>query len=94
MTEPLPPGSPEDLPGDEGSVYEVPQDEIKGLLEQMARAIDKNLPDGWGFALQFVNYDVGEGTTPRAIFYISNMERKSMIASLQEFIRTQKERGH
>lgn len=68
--------------------FEINDDELRTLLNEVGHSIGDRLPSNWGFCLLLFSYE------PGATFYISNAERGTMITALQEFIRKQKERGH
>lgn len=68
--------------------YEVVNEEIKALLNDMGKSIGEQLPDGWGMCLLIYTFE------PGTMFYISNAERPGMIKALQEFIRVQKAKGY
>ena len=68
--------------------YEVRDERLEGALRELADYIDGKLPSGFGFCLLLFTFE------PGVTFYISNAERGTMIAALQEFIRSNKERGH
>lgn len=68
--------------------YEVRDEEVEAGLRELAAHIDGKTPAGMGFCLLLFTLE------PGATFYISNAERGTMIAALQEFIRSNKERGH
>lgn len=68
--------------------FEVPNEEIKALLNDIGKGIGERLPKGWGMTL-FI-YSFGKDGE---MFYISNSQRGTMIKALQEFIRAQKAKG-
>lgn len=70
--------------------YEVHDEQIEEALRDLARLIDRRIPDGMGFALLLFDFK----DPPEAMFYISNAERGSMVKATQEFVRKQKERGY
>lgn len=72
-----------------GDVYEVRDEELEAALKELARYIEGEIPPQLCFCLMLFTAD-----EPRATFYISNAERGTMLAALQEFIRTNKARGH
>lgn len=69
--------------------FDVDMPAIKAMLNDIGHTIGDQLPEGWGMCLLLFSF--GEDG---ATFYISNAERGTMIAALQEFIREQKRRGH
>lgn len=68
--------------------YEVRDPELESALRDLAKYIDGKLPPGFGFCLLLFTFE------PGATFYISNAERKTMLKALQEFVRSNKERGY
>lgn len=59
--------------------FEIKNDEIQTVLQDIGGKIGSQLPKGWGFTLAIASY--GEkGST----FYISNVEREGSIKMLQE----------
>lgn len=75
-------------PSDEED-YDIQNNEIKLLLNDIANVLGPSMPEGWGFCLYVFTFG-SEGS----MFYVSNAERSTMIQALQEFIREQKSRGH
>jgi hypothetical protein len=75
------------MPRDEE--FEVDEPEIRAMLNDIGHTIGDQLPAGWGMTLLIFSFGDGGAT-----FYISNAERGTMIAALQEFVRHQKQRGH
>jgi hypothetical protein len=73
---------------DESSSYEVRDPELETALRELADYITGKLPPGFGFCLLLFTLE------PGATFYISNAERATMLTAMQEFIRSNKERGH
>jgi hypothetical protein len=69
-----------------GFRYEVPNPEITELLRNLGAHLGAQLPQGWGFTLFLVEF--GENG---ATFYISNTNRKDMIAAMEQFIAKAKE---
>lgn len=61
--------------------YEVINKEVQERLLQLAKLLQSECPEGWGFALQMFEFK------GKAFFYISNADRKDMIMALKEFIR-------
>lgn len=68
--------------------YEVRDADVEAALRELADHIAGTVPDGFGFCLLLFTFE------PGATFYISNAERGTMLTALQEFIRSNKERGH
>jgi hypothetical protein len=68
--------------------YEVHDPELEDTLKELGRYIDNKLPSEFGFCLLLFTFK------PGATFYISNAERGTMLKALQEFIRSNKARGH
>lgn len=69
------------------SEHELDDDEVAGLLPQLAREIDSRTPERLGFALLLFEFE-GEG-----MFYVSSAQRETMVKAMQEFVRKQKEKG-
>lgn len=61
--------------------YEVHNEEIEKLLNDLGRMIKQIVPDGYGFNLMIFSY--GEGGD---MFYISSAQRQDMINAMKEFI--------
>lgn len=68
--------------------YEIHNEQLEAVLKQLADYIDDKLPPGFGFCLLLFSFE------PGVTFYISNAERGTMLTALQEFVRSNKERGH
>lgn len=64
--------------------YEVENADIEGILKDLGGKLGATLPAGWGFNLLIFQFGVGG-----SVFYISNAERKDMIAVMKEFIAKQ-----
>jgi hypothetical protein len=55
--------------------------QIEEMLNDIGRVIGAQMPPGWGFSLLIASHGEGGG-----VFYISNLNRDDMIATMQEFI--------
>ena len=70
-----------------GSMKKKPRtlEEAEKSAQRIARMIDPMLPEGWGFCLLLMNYnmrpDVGR------LNYISNVDRKAVPDMLRELLR-------
>lgn len=60
--------------------------DMKRQLNGLARYIDNDLPDGWGFGLFLFQFGDGRG---RSMMWISNGQRPDMVKALQEWISRQ-----
>jgi hypothetical protein len=61
--------------------YEVRNEEIEKLLNDVGQILRDVMPEGWGFALLIGKIGAGGAT-----FYTSNVGREGMIATMREFI--------
>lgn len=66
---------------DEDPRYEIEDPEMKALLREVGAKVGRVLPPGWGFTLFLFTFE-----EPKAMFWMSSAERKSMIEALKEFI--------
>jgi hypothetical protein len=55
--------------------------EIEQLMNDIGKMIGAQMPPGWGFSLLIASHGEAGG-----VFYISNLQRADMIATMQEFI--------
>lgn len=62
--------------------YELENREIENLLKRLGENIGSRLPKGWGFALNLFSFGPNG-----AMFYISNANRRDMVAALRECIK-------
>jgi hypothetical protein len=63
------------------SGYEVRNPEIEAKLKEIGEILKSVMPEGWGFMLLIAS--VGG---PGSMFYMSDIERQSMIDTMREFI--------
>jgi hypothetical protein len=75
-------------PSGKSDSFEIRDEELEGMLKELGDFIGGKLPPGFGFSLLLFTFE------PGVTFYISNAERGTMLKALQEFIRSNKERGH
>lgn len=68
--------------------YEVRKPEIERLLRRLAKHIDGERPSDLGFCLFLFPSEVG------SVFYIANVDRSDAVKAVQEWVRSNKERGH
>ncbi len=61
--------------------YEVQDQEIEALLQELGNGMAARMPKGWGFTLCLFTY--GEGGS---MFYISSAKREDMRKSLIELV--------
>jgi GTPase len=62
----------------------LPPELADGKLQDLAKQIRAQLPDGWGFGLFLFNY--GEGGS---MVWVSSAERATILEALHEFLRKQ-----
>lgn len=63
------------------------KDAINAKLRELANLLSDSLPDGVGFTLFLFEM----GVTPAFVAYISNADRKSMIETVTEWLKTQQD---
>lgn len=69
--------------------YQVFNEEIEFKLRELADAIGPSLPPNWGFTLLLFDYNAG----PKgSLFYVSNGQRKDIVAMMKEFIKLDKKK--
>ncbi len=61
---------------------------VKSKLKGIARKIQDDLPNGYGFALLTFNFGENENNE---MMYVSNANREDIVKSMQEFIEKTKD---
>lgn len=64
------------------------EEQVKNVLQQIAKGIDEKLQENFGFCLLY--YEFGD-TDGRALLYVSNSDRNDVTKAMEEFI--EKTRG-
>ena len=57
---------------------------IKGKLQNIAQNIDKELPEGFGFALLTFKFNTEPNTSD--LMYVSNANREDIVKAMEEWI--------
>lgn len=57
---------------------------IKGKLQNIAQNIDKELPEGFGFALLTFKFNAEPDTSD--LMYVSNANRQDIVKAMKEWI--------
>lgn len=57
---------------------------IKGKLQNIAKNIDKELPEGFGFALLTFKFDAEPDTSE--LMYVANANRQDIVKAMKEWI--------
>jgi len=57
---------------------------IKGKLQNIAQNIDKELPEGFGFALLTFKFNTKPDTSE--LMYVSNADRQDIVKAMKEWI--------
>ena len=65
--------------------FEVQNERMETLLNELSRRVKSNLPPGYGFTLFLFNFG-----KDGAMYYASSAQRADMILALEEFINKQK----
>jgi hypothetical protein len=52
-------------------------------MQAVGRAVDRELPEGYGFFVLCFRFNAPEGTPGE---YVSNAKRKDVVATMREFI--------
>ena len=63
---------------------ESEEEYIKGKLQNIAKNIDKELPEGFGFALLTFKFDVELDTSE--LMYVANANRQDIVKAMKEWI--------
>lgn len=68
-----------DIP--EPTAFGISAPEVQSKLVPMAKAVEKHLPNGWGFALLVFEFAPGD-----KLLYIANAQRESIVRAMKEWI--------
>lgn len=60
------------------------EEHIKGKLQNIAQNIDKELPEGFGFALLTFKFNAEPDTSN--LMYVSNANRADIVKAMEEWI--------
>lgn len=63
---------------------------IKGKLQNIAKNIDKELPEGFGFALLTFKFNAEPNTSE--LMYVANADRQDIVKAMEEWIEKTKEK--
>lgn len=63
---------------------ESEEEHIKGKLQNIAQNIDKELPEGFGFALLTFKFNAEPDTSN--LMYVSNANRADIVKAMEEWI--------
>ncbi len=63
---------------------ESEEEHIKGKLQTIAQNIDKELPEGFGFALLTFKFNAEPDTSD--LMYVSNANRADIVKAMEEWI--------
>lgn len=63
---------------------ESEEEYIKGKLQNIAQNIDKELPEGFGFALLTFKFNTKPDTSE--LMYVSNADRQDIVKAMKEWI--------
>ena len=66
------------------------EEQVRSMLQDIAKEIDSKLPDGFGFTL--LAYEFGD-TENRKMLYVSNSHREDVINAMKEFISRREDFG-
>lgn len=61
---------------------------IKGKLQNIAKNIDKELPEGFGFALLTFKFNADPDTSE--LMYVANADRQDIVKAMEEWIQKTK----
>ena len=64
------------------------EEQASSMLQEIARDIDKKLPEGFGFTLLAYEFGDKDG---RKMLYVSNSDRDDIKKAMQEFINQPKD---
>lgn len=62
---------------------------IKGKLQNIAKNIDKELPEGFGFALLTFKFNADPDTSE--LMYVANADRQDIVKAMEEWIQKTKD---
>ena len=63
---------------------ESEEEYIKGKLQNIAQNIDKELPEGFGFALLTFKFNTKPDTSE--LMYVANADRQDIVKAMKEWI--------
>lgn len=63
---------------------ESEEEHIKGKLQNIAQNIDKELPEGFGFALLTFKFNTEPDTSE--LMYVANANRQDIVKAMKEWI--------
>lgn len=63
---------------------ESEEEYIKGKLQNIAQNIDKELPEGFGFALLTFRFNAEPDTSE--LMYVANADRQDIVKAMKEWI--------
>lgn len=63
---------------------ESEEEYIKGKLQNIAQNIDKELPEGFGFALLTFKFNAKPDTSE--LMYVANADRQDIVKAMKEWI--------
>lgn len=63
---------------------ESEEEHIKGKLQNIAQNIDKELPEGFGFALLTFKFNTETDTSE--LMYVANADRQDIVKAMKEWI--------
>lgn len=63
---------------------EIKEEYIKGELQDIAKNIDKKLPEGYGFALLTFKFNADPDTSE--LMYVANANRQDIVKAMEEWI--------
>ena len=63
---------------------ESEEEYIKGKLQNIAQNIDKELPEGFGFALLTFKFNAEPDTSE--LMYVANADRQDIVKAMKELI--------
>lgn len=75
------------VPKRQNEDYQIRNELIETLLQQIGGAIGRGIPEGYGFSLQIFKFGGPE------FFYLSNAERGSLMNVLKEWIAKEEKKG-
>lgn len=67
---------------------ESEEEYIKGKLQNIAKNIDKELPEGFGFALLTFRFNASTDTSE--LMYVANADRQDIVKAMEEWIQKTK----
>lgn len=65
------------------SNFQVKNEEVEKLLNNIGHVLKDVMPEGWGFTVMMFDMD----TTTGSMFYLSSAQRADMIEAMKEFIK-------